>query len=258
MPLPARIRLESPTSIYAALPQNGGSATNSGLNANEPMTVERALDAIKNDYDHSGKLMTLRLADGDYGMLPQISGHWTGHHGIEIWGNPNARTLVKIRLYVTDFARVVVRHVMCNDPTFAAVLVKAEQHATIGLANVYLGHAATRVQASDAKVRFNAPCWFGGNCSVSLQAGANGLIELNGNEYTIDGSNVFQVFAQAARNSTILVNPGASFIGSGAGGASAGKRYQAVAGGVIETFGQGETFFPGNQQGEKDATSYYG
>jgi hypothetical protein len=73
----------------------------------------------------------------------------------------------------------------------------------------------------------------------------------------IDEPMSFSYFAGCSLNSVIAVNPGASFSGSGAGSASSGKKFEMEGLSAIHTGGGGPDFFPGNQNGSKDATSFY-
>jgi hypothetical protein len=260
---PGRWRLEANPTIFWAAPD--GSADNDGLAPNSPLPVADALNRIKNDLDMNGKLTILRLADGIWGALPHIAGHWTGSHTMEIHGNPEAPTVVvapgagETGLYVTDYARCVVRHVhFAGQPMTTTALVKSEQLSVIGLANCSFRNAANMILSlNNGNIRFNASCTFGGSCAVALMSYARGRIELGAANYIIDGAMSFSYFAGCSLHSTIAANPGARFSGSGSGMASAGKKYELAGLSAIHSGGGGPDLFPGNQSGAQDATSAY-
>ena len=258
---PGRWKLEeNPTVFWASL---SGSDRNDGLVRSSPLPVADALSRIKNDIDINAKTVILKLADGTWGALPHLAGHWSGSHSIEIHGNPNAPSVVvapgagEIGLYVTDYARCIVRYVsFAGHPTSA--LVKSEQLGVVGLANCRFGNAGNQVVAvNNGNVRFNASCTFTGSCIAALLSYGRGRIELDAVNYMIDGPMTFSYFAGCSLHSTILVNPGATFTGSGAGEASSGKKFEMEGLSAVHTSGGGPDFFPGNQAGSKDATSFY-
>jgi hypothetical protein len=260
---PGRWRLEaSPTIFWASL---SGSPDNDGLALSSPLPVADALSRIKNDVDMNGKPVILKLADGTWGALPQISGHWTGSHSIEIHGNPDTPSVVvapgpgETGLYVTDYARCVVRYVhFAGQPMTTTALVKSEQLSIIGLANCSFRNAGNMIVAlNNGNIRFNASCAFGGSCIAALSSYARGRIELGAANYVIDSPMNFSYFAGCSLHSTIMVNPGAVISGWGAGASSSGKKFELAELSEIHSGNGGRDFFPGDQGGTKDATSVY-
>ncbi|HMH53248.1 MAG TPA: hypothetical protein VK548_23630, partial [Candidatus Acidoferrum sp.] len=234
---PGRWRLGGDVTVHAS---PTGRVGHDGLTPDSTLPVAEALRRIKNDFDINGKLVVLQLADGTYGPLPQQAGHWTGSHQIEIHGNPRAVTSVQIAagageigLYVSDYARVIVRRVLFEGaPT--ATLVRAEQEGIIGLADCAFKNGGTQIRSvNNGNIRFNAPCTFSGDCTAVLSAFSRGRIELGATVYTVAPMK-FQFFAGASINSSIVVNPGARFTGAGMTG-SRGKRYEASAVSSIDT-----------------------
>jgi hypothetical protein len=259
---PGRWRLERSTDVFAS---TTGNTVNDGLAPDSPLPVSEALARIKNDFDINGKHVALRLADGRYRTLTHIAGHWAGSHNLEIHGNAEAPTNVQVApvgretgLYVTDYARVVVRHILF-DGDDTSTLVLAEQQGTIGLANCTFRNGGTQVRSvNNGNVRLNAACTFKGTCTAVLSAYAKGRIELNASVYTIDGPMTFAYFAGSSLSSMIAVNPGASFVGAGAGIMSTGKKFLVAGVSSIDAGGGGIDFFPGNSAGTTDPTSHYG
>jgi hypothetical protein len=113
------------------------------------------------------------------------------------------------------------------------------------------------VSVNNGNIRFNASCTFGGACAVALMSYARGRIELGAANYIIDVAMTFSYFAGCSLHSTMAVNPGAKFSGSGADMASSGKKYEVAGLSAIHSGGGGPELFPGNRSGSHDATSAY-
>lgn len=258
---PGRWRLGGDVTVFASA---DGRADHDGLTPDSPLSVVEALRRIKNDFDINGKFVVLQLADGTYGPIPQFAGHWAGSHQIEIHGNARALTNVRITvgageigLYVSDCARVIVRRVLF-DGVPGATLVRGEQEGIIGLAECTFRNGATQIRSvNNGNIRFNAPCTFSGECIAVMSAFSRGRIELGATVYTVTPMK-FEFFAGASLNSSIAVNPGARFTGSGTGAGSKGKQYDSSAVSSIDTGGGGANFFPGHVPGTVDRTSHYG
>jgi hypothetical protein len=253
--LSPRWRLTATTTLYAS---TTGSAANDGLDASAPLTPQLAQAFIRANIDQNSNNLIIQLADGTYNTaagFSQFSGHWHGHHNIEIWGNQSSPGNVILAptnsgenaLYVTDFARVVARYIKFAGHASANLIV-VEQHATIGLDTCELAGCNVAIRASiNGNFKTNGVVTFSGTQATALQSTDEGMIEIGASSHVIANSPYISTTFAVATNGSIVIDPGASFGGAGFAGAT-GQRYLENPGGTINGM-TSSTFFPGNAVG---------
>ena len=122
--------------------------------------------------------------------------------------------------------------------------VEANDNITIILENVTFGAIiSTAVAArSGGRVFLDGDITITGNCGEFFSAYRNGAIYNVGNSTTLSGTRAFTTFAKAETASYIQYE--GSFTGS-----ATGKRYSVTGNSVINTFGAGATYLPGDVAG---------
>lgn len=242
-----------------------GNDSNTGLanTANDAwLTPQHGLDVI-GGLDFSIYDVLLQLPDTTYITTLEVKA-WIGSGGLTIQGNMG--TPANCLISVTG------GHCIANttSPLTGILTVQGVETRTITSGNCILASVPGKIQFNT--VRFGACAWH------HIQAAGGGIeVTANGN-YTISGSTGLS-HADVSSGAVIRVESvtvtlsgtpawGVSFCTSwrsGNGlfgfstfsGAATGKRYSVYENGVIDTFGSGEAFLPGNALGTVSSGGKY-
>lgn len=229
-----------------------GADTNDGKSSGAAfLTVQKAIDTVANTLDiPSGITVTIQVADGTYTGSNTLR-RFTGGGSVIINGNSSTPTNVVISTTSADCfsaAHGVFGYTLQNlylNTSSSGNGINANSNAYVLGTNLAFGSIAS----------FGAYAWNGGvvhlygNITINggmlgfAVAGMNGMVSA-GAAYTFVFTPAISLwFAQATGGTVTLV--GSTWTGSFA----TGKRYDAVANGVINTNGQSTTWIPGAAAG---------
>lgn len=250
-----------------------GNDSNTGLadtSTGAFLTIAGAYAALCLSIDFGGQTVTLTLGDGTT-WTEQVSlpGPWSG--GGEFVFDGNGKTLS-----VTGAADATgsVVYIACTLPgRFTVQNVTLQAAGTAGSAIWHTGVGTVDVGAS--VIFSTVPV--AGNARHMLAQGTGAYIESQDN-YTVSGSAYNHVCALAGGNiglyfNTVTLNTTPSWSNAAASaldagivnsfgttfsGTSSGVRYTVIMNGVVDTFGSGANYFPGNQAGTTATGGQYG
>ena len=243
-----RERLGAARTYYV---RTDGSDSNTGLVDSAGgafLTLQKAYDVIVATLDLGGFAVEVVVADGTYAGGVDFLEPWTGGGSVTYTGD----TVTPANTDVGAFYVSAVLPALLTIRGF-----KTAQVAVDGAANVATSDMA--MKASDYHFYADVP---GARLTIS---GAIGILGNAANHYlaqnggvifteaatTLTGTPAFSsAFAFAEMVGSIVTS--ATFAGSGTG-----KRYNADTNGVINTYGSGATYFPGNVAGTTDGYGVY-
>ena len=267
------------TSIFVA---TTGSNTNDGLTASTPLlTIQAAWNLLQNNFNTAGFTSTISVANGTYTGLTNISGLISGQtFGDTTRNNYTNDTSVFIIGNTTTPSNVVL--------TSASTLgtINVTNGARVGIAGFRLSNTAGGygfyvvggAQLSFSLVDFGgftsggihyaasqggfievyAPYSISGGAGCHFIAGQGGIVQwlatgLTPKAITLTGTPAFTSgFACAQGPGYMSVDIVNTFTG-----AATGPRYSASLNSVINTAGQGATYFPGNVAGTTSTGGIY-
>lgn len=253
-----RTRLTGNLTVYVA---TTGNDNNTGLSAGSPfLTLNKAYNFIRDNYDLNGYTATIQLVDGTYttGLVALRPALDSGASGGAIVVSGNTGTPA---------------NVLINVPGGTAITASSGARLMLQGLKMQGGYAITC--GNSAEVSFSNVDF--GACSVAhCYAGAFGIISASGN-YTISGGSTSHFWSVnsgyiEANSRTITLTGTPAFsnafaIGSMLGlvlsggctfsGSATGARYSASGNGVINTAGAGANYFPGSVAGSTATGGQY-
>lgn len=261
---PSRLVLLANTTIYVST--TGDDSSGTGLVGNPYATLVKAWTVI-GQIDTNGYTVTIQLADGTYSGLQVGTG---GGFGGNAQGGPVGNGPIVIQGNTSDATKVVISD--ANNPfNFGApagseITIKWLTVASAGSAHWGIGingPATVRVAGSVifSGVFAYAPLFCAGMTSLlSISASGahtvsnsgagdslfwvlSGYLELLSASFTASGGPTYNTIAQAS-SAGVISTYGATFFGT-----FNGSRYNSDANSVINTFGEGATYFPGTAGG---------
>ncbi len=255
-----RERLSANRTYYV---RTDGSNSNNGLTNSSGgafLTIQKAWDTLIT-LDLNGYAVTIQIGDGTYtaglaASAPPVGGNVT------INGNSSTPANVVISrtsghcIAISTVASVNVQNLEMRTTTSGACVI-----ATVAGANVRLNAGIRFGACAGAHVAVQA----GGSVYISTLyaiVGAasfhyyienNGILSLNSSlAITNSGTNAFTYFA-VALNGAIINTAGNTYTG----GTITGTRYLASTNGVIQTYGGGASYFPGDVAGSTSSGGQY-
>jgi hypothetical protein len=239
-----------------------GSDSNSGLasgSGNAFATIQKALDVCAT-IDFNGFTVTIQLADGTYTAANSVRRcvGQAGESNLIIAGNsstPGNVALTQSGSFVPTL----------SIPTNTGCLLKdCEIAASSGYA-VYVGGGVFRwsnvrfgttgqyhVFVEGGRAEAAGDYTISGDATCHWVAGAGGsYVKVQSRTITASGSRAFTQFANAQQGGSITSN-GCTFSGT-----VTGARYSATLAGIIQTFGSGANYFPGNSAGTATSPGAY-
>lgn len=260
-----RIKLTTNTTIYV---RTDGNDSNSGwLNTagGAKLTIAGAF-ALAATLDLNGYTLTVQVADGTYSsgviLVPKLVGQ-AGVTNFQLLGNLVTPTNVVLSGTVSAdwfFSAQAGAAIYVNGFKFqsssangASSTIDARYGGVIYYENIDSGAAPN----SQINAWGGGVCWQLNSCTISagaksrFAAGAGGLIMSFDGTTTLSGTPAFST-AFVATSLCGIVQSIAAFSGS-----ATGSRYNAVSNSVIETYGSGTTYFPGNSAGTTSTGGLY-
>lgn len=228
-----------------------GSDLNDGLSSGAAFnTIQKAIDVVYGDLDLASFDVSIYVADGTYTELLQVSSPVMGSGSVEIIGNEinpencviasssdclRAQNLGSVRIQGFKLIPSSSRH--CLYALSSGVIYFDNiQFGTASRHIFSFGKASIFGQSGDYEIV--------GNAAYHIQAGRDGLVNIQNAAVTLTGTLNFSVdFCRAYEGSMVLAN-GAAFTGS-----ATGSRYDVSELALIKTSGGGAEFFPGNTAG---------
>lgn len=235
-----------------------GNNNNNGLaqtRAGAFLSISTALTAIT-QIDFNGYTVTIQLADSWYSStavsIPMTVGQAAASNLVIQGNNSTPANVVLANATAWSGAingatgtRVLVRDLKITGSTNTYGLsVKGAgyiEYSNIDFGSGGLAHL--NAEGAGARVRQVGACAISGGVGIHAYAQLGGNISMQGGAITLSGTPAFSTaFAQAA-NLGIIVSQ-ATFSGS-----ATGKRYNSTSNALIETYGAGINYFPGNSAG---------
>ena len=240
----ARIKLTADTTYYVAT--TGNDSTGDGSVGNPWLTIQKAIAWVASNIDGGSWAITIQVAAGTYAscILRPLLG--SGAYTL------NGDTITPANVIISASAGACV--VGSSTPwvvrgfTFvnsAGNGVQTSAGASLTLGNNTFGACSGRHMAVyEGKINVSDNYTITGNSYAHwLVQGASSSITCNQRTITISGTPAFTIFAEASTlGAMILWNN--TFSGS-----ATGKRYQGVLNAVINAFGAGTSYLPGNAAG---------
>lgn len=268
-----RQRLSGNLTLYVS---PTGNDANNGLSPIAPFaTLQAAWNSIITNYDLNGYQVTVNVANGTYTSGVYCVGIPTGAIGgvpnvagqppipIQFVGNTSSPDSCFVNVsnsncfYVGNGANISVsgfKLAASGSSSNQGVGLYAFNAGAIVFGNVdfgacssahILGTVGTAIESG------NSPYTISGAAPVHINAFNAAFVQITGSAITLTGSPAFSL---AFVN---ITNNGVLFAGSNAfSGSATGVRYEAAAGGVINTQGGGASYFPGSSAGTS-TTGYY-
>lgn len=259
-------------SLYVNNATGSDASASAGYSPSTPFkTIQQAVNVISYLYDLMGSTATISVADGTMTQAASISGVNFSGGRLAIVGNTTSPQNCKIALPAAGSCFAVGEGAVVTISGFAL-------EATTGGSGLWVAPGNAILSANNAVVYFDHIA-FGACNNGHLVAQAGGQINITGQNmpYSIYGnapvhmsanvgssiiatpSAIVTLTGTRAFSSTFAFAEGGSFIYAPAvtyTGTATGQRYNASAGGYINTAAGGATYFPGSSAGVS-TTGYY-
>lgn len=257
-----RTRLIANQTFYIAAT---GSDSNSGLVVGSPwLTLQHAINVIQQNYDLSGFVATIQIADGTYAAHATISGPFIGSSSaasLVITGNAVTPSNVIYGDTTGNPAITVQNGAQCTISNLKLATTGSNAHGiflTLGAFVSYSGINFGAVGGSHISCGSGAQINCAGNYTITgaavshFSAAQRGAIIASGMTVTITGTPAFSAEFALAFDVGLIVSAGATWTGS-----ATGVRYSATINGVIDTNAGGANYFPGNSAGSIGTQGLY-
>lgn len=241
-----------------------GSDSNNGLSdssAGAFLTIQKAID-VAVSLDVSLYQVTINVRSGTYGPIelkpyvgsvaPLISGDTTTPANVVV--NATASGVNSVLAVDAGNWRVQGLKVQASGVGGSGYRIEGRTTLTFAGYSEFGTCAGRHIFAFRAAVLISANTRIVGGASSFLEAGYPGsfISYTGGSTCTLVGAPVFSYAFVAATLQSLAVVNGITFSGS-----ATGPRYAAVTNGIIQTFGSGETYLPGNAAGSKSTGGQY-
>lgn len=236
--------------------RSDGNDSNTGLVNNSGgafLTLNRARDVVAT-LDGNGYTVTITLGTSLTGTLNLNKG-FAGVAGLVV--DAGANTLTGSIVVTVPMSVTVQNGTYLNTADHALTANGAGSTITVG-SSVTLGTSTGQRHfnaVNNGKISISSNYTVSGAAAYHYFVQLGGIIENSGVTVTVSGTPAFATaFAYADTTGIISSFPGSY------SGAATGKRYDAQSGGIINVFGSGASFFPGNVAGTGTnfGTSPYG
>lgn len=243
-----------------------GSDSNTGL-ANTSggawLTLQHAWDWVATNLDIGSYTVTIQLADGTYAALSAVSGPPNGR--VDIVGNTTTPANVAITAATTSFG------IFCLNFRFLIAQVRIDG-VTIRTTDFEFGIGATWSNVYVNRIRWENTGSTGGILFGNSQGAFlefYGSVTITGTFAAIASMGASSIFYFFPTLVTLVGTPAITFVGfyveygstiqieTTFSGSATGKRYSADTNGIIQTFGAGATYLPGNVAGTTTAGGQY-
>lgn len=262
-----REKLTGPYTVFVSLA--GSDSSGDGSAGNPFLTLQHAWNFVIGSFDFSGQTVTIQLTDGTYNAGLVAAGAaigGTATASVIITGNASnsANVVISVTgadgIVASNGAGVIVQNLTVRSTAVGSsggAALAATWGGFLGFRNVIFGastfYHVFATQGGNIQAINNYSITGGAEVHMSILGGAFGQMSATGGGavavvITLTGNPNFSVgFVQASSNGTIYA-PLCNFVGT-----ATGPRYQAVAGGVIDTEGANNgnpaNYFPGSAVG---------
>lgn len=249
-----RIVLSAPTTYYVA---TSGNDSNPGTIGSPWLTIQHALNYVKQYVDTAGYAVTISVGDGTYAENVTVSGNFTGGGTVTIQGNTTTPANCNITPASSDAislslgARLSIAGFKINASSGNSINCGPGCIATIA---GNMNFAACASTSAHLYANFGGQIINSSNYTISAGGGMHvrsfvgGIIQAENRTYVLSGTPAFVNSFANASNGGIIEIYNAVF-----SGAATGSRYSVAINGIIDTGGGGASYLPGNSAGS-DAT----
>ena len=266
----ARIRLYTTLNLYVSA--TGNDTTNNGLTVGAPfLTMQKAWNLLVSSYDLNGFSANINVANGAYTSPTIFQGALVGvggGNGVNLVGNITTPASVSVTtvnahgftisngaaLNIAGFAMTASGTVGTLGAIGAGCILVSQGNVSI-TGNMLFGSAtSSHIYCVNAGLVncYGVSYTINGGGLSHFQTSGNAVVNSVGCPITLTGSPAFSIgFAQTALGSTIQVSAD-TFTGT-----ATGPRYNANLNGIINTFGAGVSYLPGNAVGVVAAGGQY-
>lgn len=260
-----RIRLSANLTVYVS---TTGNDNNTGLSAGSPfLTLNKAYNFIRDNYDLNGYTATIQLADGTYTTGLNAQGSVVGRTQIGggaagtiiLAGNAGTPTAVVIdvtggpAISCSSSAAVTVQNMKLQGGYGIGVSTRGEVNIGSGITfgPCTAAHVFLSIGAPYLKVGANYT--IAGAAPIHWWVAETGNIDCGGKTITLTGTPAFSnAFAIASGSGSQISCGGNTFSGS-----ATGARYYANVNGAINTSGGGANYLPGSLAGSTATGGQY-
>lgn len=256
-----KTRLIANTIFYVS---TTGNDSNNGLTSGTAwLTLQNAYNQIQNNYDCSGFVAAIQLADGTYGNGLIASGPISGQTGaasIIIQGNLSNSSNVIISTSTNCImaqygAEITVQwlKITTTGVNPNGVGLNSQNNSTILFNNIVFGSCGfIQMEAGQSSViASSGPYSITASSPYHMYANFGGVINTIGAAVTLTGTPAFSSQFAAAIGG-VCQSYSMTFSGS-----ATGTRYNATLNGIINTNGSGASYFPGNAAGTTSTGGQY-
>lgn len=258
VPTLARAKLTANRTYYV---RTDGSDSNDGLTNTAGgafLTIQKAADTVA-AIDRSIYNVTIQVGAGTYTGAASISGPGVGSGSVSLVGDTTTPSNVVIS---TTSANAI----SISNGAIISVGGFKIQTTTSGTGIFVLNGASVTISGgmdygacAQAHITLNGGRFFNAAKNYTISGGAPSHINLDGYSYSQVVSSTITLSGTPAF-STAFIQCSASFIQCNANtfsGSATGARYSVTANGVIQTFGAGATYLPGNAVGTTASQGQY-
>lgn len=240
----------------------GSDSNNDGLTSGNPFaTIQKAWDTLAT-IDFNGYDVTIQLAAGTYTGGLNMSSGWDGGGEVTLEGDVSTPSNVVISTTSKDAIQATVPL-----PGTVRILGVKVQTTTSGngigifapgiiaVANVDFGSCVNQhISAGNTggKIAITGNYTISGGATNHYGATHGGFCQCNLVTVTLTGTPAFSSGFAVSSTVSEIESTGNTFSGS-----ATGPRYSATLNGVINTFGSGSTYFPGNSAGSTATGGIY-
>jgi len=244
-----REKLTANRNYYVATTGNDG---NSGLHVLDPFkTVQKAVDTVCGGLDMSNYSVTINIANGSY-TTPIVLKPYVGTVQPIITGNaadPNqvwVSTTANNTITANNCMSWDIRNMQLAANTSGSAIYATGCMSTVNISNIQFGQASGgyHVYATyGSTVNISGTYKVTGRALAHWGAMSGANIVITSPTIILNSTYAFDTFADAAYGGFIRC-PGITFSGS-----ATGQRYAVLSNGVMETYGGGINYMPGNSAG---------
>jgi hypothetical protein len=241
----------NPVACSDVLKTNCGDDANDCTSSMTPcLTMQRAADRAKYDYDFAGHTCTIRLADGRYTAPVNITGSLVGIHLCHWLGNEKDRRAVVVNpppgvpaFWIQDGAVAVIMHVRCEGERI--ICFAGRQFSIIDIAWIDFGPLPESIAISmtnQARINLGGDIWISGDARAIIAADNLSQITVTHTSVVITQPVEIAYFALSYNRALIELN-GARFVNPQF---VSGQQYVALWDGAIHP---GGSVIPGTKAG---------
>lgn len=259
--VPAGVRREVLTGNRTYYVRTDGSDSNDGLTNSSGgafLTIQKAIN-VTAALDISIYNVTIDVGDGTYTSGVNVSGPWIGSGSVILRGNTTTPANVVISttsanaVTVTSYGRLSILGFKVQTTT-SGIGVAATNGGVVSVAGLMEYGACATAQLYAERfgiITIASNYTISGGSMNHVRALAFGYVFNVTNTITLSGTPAFTIFANVDRTAQ------AEFASNTFSGSATGSRYRAFTNGIINTFGGGATYLPGNSAGSIAAQGQY-